>query len=59
MKYILVVILHYTVGIGEPVVLKDERQHLDLDTCKDQGIKAANWLTQDWVRVTWECRPVN
>jgi len=55
--YLLIIILHYTVGITEPVVLNG-KEPLALETCKDQGIKAANWLTQDFVRVTWECRPV-
>lgn len=55
MTWFLFLTLHFTVGILEPVYLYGTKP-MTLERCNEAGKESAEWLTQDFVTVTWECR---
>ena len=60
-SYFLVIIIHFTVGVKEDLRMQDPNQKPipTLEECEKAGIKAANWLNQDFTNVSFECVPVN
>ena len=53
--WVLVTVLSFSVGPPEPLVLQGTKPWPDLASCMKAGEVTANWLTQDFVTVKWDC----
>lgn len=56
MTYTLWILIMFSFGDPDAVILKGTTQ-LDLEACKQQGDQTVNWLTQDFIKVVYECIP--
>ncbi len=58
--WLLFIFLQSTIGIGqERLVLTNARApYPSLGECMAEGDRIANWLTQDFINVQWDCQPI-
>lgn len=57
--YLLIITLMTTVGIPHPVVLHGNTPlYESYGECQKAGEQVQDWLTQDFVKVHYECRRV-
>lgn len=55
MEYLLILVMQFSIGISqEPLILIGDRYD-EFAECQQQGLKTANWLTQDFVTVEVHC----
>lgn len=52
----LLIVMVSTVGIQHPIQLHGPPTYTDLATCRQAGADVVNWLTQDYVQVTYQCQ---
>lgn len=59
--YILTITLYSIVGVSHPVVLHGEppTPYSSYGDCHKAGEQVQDWLTQDFIRVQFECREVS
>lgn len=59
MGWILIIIVYSSIGnqsINEPLfTTKSEEPYESLSDCEKEGIRLSEWLTQDFIIVTWSC----
>lgn len=53
--WLLVMVLHFSVGPAEPLELVGGHTYTSLGECNAAGYKTAEWLTQDFVKPSWRC----
>ena len=57
-EWLLIITLFFTEGQGrEPLVLGGTVPYT-FEQCRKEGPVFADYLAQEFVQVTWECRPV-
>lgn len=57
--YLLIITLMTTVGISHPVVLYGNTPlYESYGECQKAGEQVQDWLTQDFVKVLYDCRRV-
>lgn len=58
--YILIITLYSVVGISHPVVLKGDHptRYPSYGDCFKAGEQVVDWLTQDFIRVKFDCQEV-
>lgn len=57
MTWILVIIMVSTIGFPDEVRFSG-KPFLVLSECEQEGARLADWLTQDFQTVRWDCVPV-
>lgn len=54
--WILYIVLSFVLeGNVDKIVLTNKVPYSSLEECQYEGDTTVNWLTQDFVQVTWEC----
>ena len=54
MEYLLILVLQFSVGDTTPLIIIGDKYDT-VQQCQEQGIKTANWLTQDFVKAEVYC----
>lgn len=54
-QWYLIILLYFTTGSPEAKRLGGLTPYPSLAACQEEGVKMANWLTQDFAKVRWAC----
>lgn len=54
--WVLTIVLSSTIGAPDKATFRGPRLYQSLNDCRTEGMKAVNWLTQDFMKARWECQ---